>query len=326
LYIKNNTQLYKHKRRHAFCGRQDDEEGNSSSKLLNQKLFKIEQKIDYLLNKETPKVSIKDFPKFPKTSQSLLRSILDESTWKRNHMLTTEEGIGINDIIQPGLDNPDHPIGVVALSKDCYFTFEDILVPIVKSYHNRNIKLAKFEKDNYGIVKSLLTNMEALIGKSLRELEISTNRNIEEYLLSGRVSRSDRREIEKRVLQFLKNKESSIFDESGKYLSLEGGQMNASEQNQFFRSCGFLRDWPDGRFIYLNNGVTVLTNEEDHIKAVYSYNSEKKIDIKHIVSYFDLLETLEKDLPISFDDNLGYITSLPSNLGIIIFITQRLSM
>jgi hypothetical protein len=233
-------------------------------------------------------------------------------------MLTTEEGITINDIIQPGLDNPDHPVGVVALSKDCYFTFEDILVNIAKTYHNRNLKLAKYEKDNYGVIKSILSNMEEIISKYLKEIELSSSRNIEGYLFSGKISRSDRREIEKRVVQFLKNKEESIFDETGKFISLENSsQISPSEQNQFFRSCGFFRDWPDGRTIYLNNGntLTLLTNEEDHIKLVQNTKKGGDINSKHLISYFDLLESLEKEFPLAYDESLGYLTSLPTNLG-----------
>jgi protein-arginine kinase len=229
-------------------------------------------------------------------------------------MLTTDEGISINDIIQPGLDNPDHPIGVVALSKDCYYTFEDILINIAKTYHHRNIKLAKYEKDNYGIIKSILINLDELMGKTLKEVELSCSRNIDGYLFSGRISRSDRREIQKRVTQFLKNNEQEIFDESGKYLLLENSahQVPPSEQNQFFRSCGFYRDWPDGRFLYVNNTLSLITNEEDHIKLVQTMSSG---NIKNLVSYFNLLEKLEKEFNICYDDHLGYLTSLPTNLG-----------
>ena len=36
-----------------------------------------------------------------------------------------------------------------------------------------------------------------------------------------------------------------------------------------------------------------------------------------LICYFDLLEKLEHLIPFAYDDNFGYLTTLPTNLGIL---------
>ena len=278
---------------------------------MNHKLNKLDQKLDYLLEKY--KITLKDIPKFSKFNSSLLKQVLDESVWRRNHMLSTEEGININNIIQSGLDNPDHPIGVVALSKDCYITFDEILQTIAQIFHNRNIKLSKYEKENYNLVISILSNMNDIFSNLIKEFEISTNRNLNDYLFSGAISRSDRRELARYVLQFIKLKENDIFEENGKFLSLDNKKFSPEEQNQFYRSCGFYRDWPDARYIYVNcnDTLSIMVNEEDHLKIVH--RSNENINLQHIINYFKMLQYIDKDS--CYDEYLGYLNSIPNNLG-----------
>jgi len=252
---------------------------------------------------------------------NLLKKVLDEKTWRKNMMLTTEEGHNINDIIQPGLDNPDHPLGVVATSKDAYFTFDDILINIAQLYHNRNMRLKKHEKENYALIKNLITTMEDLLNKIIEDVEISTHRNVDNHLFSSKISRSDRRELARSILQIIKTEESDIFDESGKFLSLEDTRevFNPNNQNPFFRSCGFYRDWPDGRFIYVNNSNTLnlVVNEEDHLKLIQrcNFNDKENNQIKFLLNYFDFLDKIHEKLNFAYDENLGFLTSLINNLG-----------
>ena len=44
--------------------------------------------------------------------------------------------------------------------------------------------------------------------------------------------------------------------------------MPAKDQNQFLRSVGIYRDWPDARLIYKNGhqAIDLVVNEEDHVK------------------------------------------------------------
>jgi len=188
-------------------------------------------------------------------------------------------------------------------------------------YHNRNIRMKKCEKENFALIRNLINNMEDLLKKVVEEVEISTNRNVESNLFSSKISRSERRDLARSILQVIKTEEKEIFDDNGKFLSLDDSKdlFNSNNQNPFFRSCGFYRDWPDGRFIYVNNSnsLTMIVNEEDHVKIIQrcDFNDKDANQIKYLMNYFDFLEKMHEKINFSFDENLGYLTSLPNNLG-----------
>lgn len=282
---------------------------------MNRKLSSIEYKLNYLLEKEACKVKQEDFPRFPKNCESLLKKLLDETTWKRNFMLQTDEGFDINDIIQSGLDNPDHPVGVIAVSKSSYYTFDEILIKAAEIYHNRNLRLNKYQKEDFTSLKTLLLENEDLFSKIIEDIEINTNRNLDGFVFPAKISRSERKNVARNILQVLKMKESTVFSETGKFLSLENSKdlFNPNNQNPFFRSSGFYKDWPEGRFIYINNSetLTLIVNEEDHLKIIL----KSDFNTKNITNYYNLVEALESQLQLSYSDNLGYLTSLVTNLG-----------
>lgn len=305
--------MYKYKfSKTSYCG--EDEE-KTNNKGINQRLFKIEQKLDHILDKESHKISLKDFPRFDKNSGSILKSILDNSLWKRMYMLSTDEGYTINDIIQPGLDNPDHPIGIVALSKDCYFTFDELFLKAAQIIHNRNIELAKHEKESFLLIKNLLPNLEEILLKIINEIVITTNRNVDGYLFSGKISRSDRRELTRNILQVLKTEETNIFEENGKFFAQEG-KVSKRDQEEFSKSCGVYRDWPEARYAYANNSsaFNIFVNDEDHLKFLYKADG-KSFNVKTLSNYYEMIEKLDEKLNFSYDNNLGYLNSLPSMLG-----------
>jgi hypothetical protein len=306
--FKINFMNSKYFQKKVYCGN-SEEEPNPSAKSINSRIRKIEQKLDYLISKEGLKIDIKDFPKLNKKGDSLISTILDETTWKRNYMLKTEEGFDINDLIQAGVDNSDHPIGLCAPSKDAYFTFEDILIKAASQFHNRNISLNKFEKENYLVTKNILSSSEDYLKTLIERIQITSNRNIEGHAFASKITRSGRREVARSVLSVLKAEESNIFDENGKFLSVGEELKNI---NEFNKACGFFRDWPDGRLMYLNKGISLIVNEEDHIKLLGQF---EKDPITQLILYLDLLDKLQSKLELCYDDNLGYLNSIVNNLG-----------
>ncbi len=145
---------------------------------------------------------------------------MDEGLWKRNYALKTIENFNINDIIQAGLDNPDHPIGIIACSKDSYYTFDELLINAAKEFHKRNLKLTKCEKENFPMLKSIISNFEELFQKHLVKIEVQNYRNLSDFPFSSKIKRSDRRELEKIIVSTLKKLETDLFDENGKFFDL----------------------------------------------------------------------------------------------------------
>ena len=223
---------------------------------------------------------MKDYPYFINNFKfSLLKNILDEEVWRRNYNLRTKEGFTVNDIIQAGLDNPEHPIGVVAPSEDAYTSFEEILVSIATRFHKKNIKLTAHEKENYALVKNFLQNMEELINDNCVEYEIIANRNVSNFLFSSKISRSERKEIASFVINNIKKIEADVFGNTGVFVDLDKHDSPKKMQfNEFLKSAGIYRDWPDGRTIYFNssNVFNAFINEEDHLKVILRQINDKK--------------------------------------------------
>ncbi len=87
------------------------------------------------------------------------------------------------------------------------------------------------------------------------------------------------------------------------------------EGDRFLEAAGLNRDWPSGRGIYHNEEKTFLVwvNEEDQLRII---SMQKGGDIKEVFSRLvKFLNELEKSLDFLYNDNLGYITSCPTNLG-----------
>jgi len=300
--------------------------------------------MDYLLEKDSKDyVFDNDFPKFHFSSQSnssentseqsesLIKRIMNEKIWKKLHMLTSEEGYNINDIIQPGIDNPDHPIGLVSYSKDCYYTFEDILISAAQLFHKRNLYLAKYEKESNKMLISIINSMDSFLEKNIFEVKISTNRNLEGIPFSGKINRNQRREVTSRLYEQIKKIENEIYEneEKGKFSFFENKGQNSrintsSNFDSFFQACGFYKDFPDGRMAYISkdSNINIVTNIEDHLKINLTIKNKSEgtennneFSTKSMLDYFEFLNKLEIANNFCYDDNLGYVNSLINNLG-----------
>jgi len=81
------------------------------------------------------------------------------------------------------------------------------------------------------------------------------------------------------------------------------------------KACNLNRDWPSGRGIFHNDDKTFLVwvNEEDQLRII---SMEKGADILAVFTRLSNAATLiEKEAKFSHDENRGYITSCPTNLG-----------
>ena len=79
--------------------------------------------------------------------------------------------------------------------------------------------------------------------------------------------------------------------------------------------CGLKNDWPNNRAIFYNDDLSfvVKINGEDHLDIEYSLK-ETSVD-KFFRKFFKITSILEKSIEISEDTKLGYVTTLPENLG-----------
>jgi len=159
--------------------------------------------------------------------------------------------------------------------------------------------------------------------KMINSTRIRVARNLADYPLGAAVTREQRNEIEKKVIEATSKYTGDL---KGKYYSL--ATMSKEDQNQliadhflFKRGDRFLeyaslnRDWPEGRGIFHNDNKTFLiwVNEEDQLRII---SMQKGSDIREVFERLSRASAqIEKVANFAHDDHLGYITSCPTNLG-----------
>jgi len=129
----------------------------------------------------------------------------------------------------------------------------------------------------------------------------------------------------------MEDKVKSIFDSfdgelKGKYYPLTGMDKATQQQliddhflfkegDRFLQAANACRYWPTGRGIFHNDNKTFLVwcNEEDHMRII---SMQQGADLKQVYQRLvTAVSTIEKKLPFSHDDRLGFLTFCPTNLG-----------
>jgi len=102
---------------------------------------------------------------------------------------------------------------------------------------------------------------------------------------------------------------------------------NYVNKNPMLKSAGIFRDWPEDRLIYFNldDNFLCLINEEDHLKVKLNTNEVAKIS-DNLVLYFDFLEKLENNFSFAYDNEIGYLNSIPINSGASTFFSVKLKI
>ena len=264
---------------------------------------------------------IKDFPTYPAGTDSALSRNLTRDVWNKLKDKKDKFGFSLQQCILSGAVNLDSGIGVYAGSHDAYYTFSPLFDKIIEEYHGHK----KTDKHISNMDASQLNappfpaDEDAMIAST----RVRVARNLADYPLGPGVTREQRVEIEKKVIEACSK---FTGDLKGKYYSL--GTMSKADQDQliadhflFKRGDRFLeysylnRDWPEGRGIFHNNNKTFLVwvNEEDQLRIISMQKGSNLYEVFERLSRAS--EGFEKVAKFAHDDHLGYITSCPTNLG-----------
>jgi len=112
----------------------------------------------------------------------------------------------------------------------------------------------------------------------------------------------------------------------GKFYPLTGMEKSVQQQliddhflfkegDRFLQSANACRYWPSGRGIYHNDNKTFLVwcNEEDHLRIIsMQMGGDLGQVYKRLVT---AVNEIEKRIPFSSLDRLGFLTFCPTNLG-----------
>ncbi|MBR6408599.1 MAG: protein arginine kinase [Clostridia bacterium] len=139
-------------------------------------------------------------------------------------------------------------------------------------------------------------------------------RNLAEYPFPERMSASQRRECENKIKETVLNNGAGI---SKRFKYLELGLLPQAQVvslvERHLISPEFAKD-NDAKLLLLDDeSVSVMINEEDHIRLQVMRSG---LDPDGAFELADKLDTLlDEQLHFAFDDNLGYLTACPTNLG-----------
>ena len=262
-----------------------------------------------------------NYPKFTPKHTSLLAKHLSKSIFEQLKDKKTALGFTLQQAIQSGLDNPDSGIGVYAGDLDSYKTFAPLFAPIIKSYHN--FDSSKFKHTSNLNIADFNANNSDPKNEYIISTRIRVGRNLANYPLGTAISKTQRDEVENRVVNAL----STLNDDlEGQYYPLYNMDDKIRERlindhflfkngDRFLESAGLNRDWPTGRGIFHNQAKTFLVwiNEEDQLRII---SMQKGGDIKATFQRLSrAIAALEEQLTFMYDAHLGYISSCPTNLG-----------
>ncbi|MEA1879073.1 MAG: phosphagen kinase [Campylobacterota bacterium] len=261
-----------------------------------------------------------NYPLFSKENNSLVKKYLTKEVFELIKDKKTSLGYGFEQLIHSGLNNDDSDIGIYAGDKESYSTFSPLISPIIESYHG--FTASSQHKSNMN-PDDLDTPNPDKEGKYILSTRIRVGRNIENMPLGAAISKEERNRLEAMVVDALSLLDGEL---DGEYYALDGMRKEVQtrliedhflfkEGDRFLEYAGLNRDWPEGRGIYHNKNKTFLVwvNEEDQLRII---SMQEGGDIKEVFARLvDAIERMESRLTFSYSEQLGYITSCPTNLG-----------
>ncbi|CAJ0936374.1 unnamed protein product, partial [Mesorhabditis belari] len=247
----------------------------------------------------------------------LTKNVIDELKTKK-----TKLGATLYDCIRSGVYNLDAGVGVYAPDAEAYKVFSGLFDPIIEEYHGfkPNEKQPPVDLGEGKIREFPPLDPK---GKYIKSTRIRCGRSLAGYPFNPCLKEDDYLAMEGKV-----KKAFSTFDGQlkGQYYPLDG--MTKETQNkliadhflfkegdrhlQHANACNF---WPKGRGIFHNNDKTFLiwVNEEDHMRIISMQDGS---DVGTVLDrLIKGVKHIEKQVPFSRDDRLGWLTFCPTNLG-----------
>jgi len=240
-------------------------------------------------------------------------------------------------ICRSGVENPDSGMGCYAMSPDDYDLFEPYLDSVIRDYHKIKGEVKHVTNWDLDSVKDKLPEGGKLdltkLGLGTTSMRVRVGRNLASYPLPGNMSKEDRLNFEKGMINaFEKLMEDPSY--GGTYYSLTPGTKYSISKEKYdelvkahvmfkdmaddpyLASAGIAADWPYGRGCYQSEDkqFIVWVGEEDGLRIMCM----KKGTVLNEV--FDRLrvacDVIEKIAgKFAHSDKYGYVTSCPTNLG-----------
>ncbi|KAL1486833.1 hypothetical protein MTO96_031186 [Rhipicephalus appendiculatus] len=234
---------------------------------------------------------------------------------KFKNLMTFKSGIA------PCVANLDSGVGVYAPDAESYTVFADLFNPVIEDYHGGFKSTDRQPPTDFGDLSTLL-NVDP-DNKYVVSTRVRCGRSLQGYPFNPCLTEAQYKEMEEKVSSALKGLTGEL---KGIYYPLTGMDKKTQQQliddhflfkegDRFLQAANACRYWPTGRGIFHNDKETFLVwvNEEDHLRII---SMQQGGDLKQVYSRMvNGVKEIEKKLPFSRDDRLGFLTFCPTNLG-----------
>jgi len=254
--------------------------------------------------------------------KSLLKKHLTQEVFDKTKDLTTPSfGSSLLDVIQSGCANLDSGVGIYAPDAEAYSTFAALFDPVIDTYHKGFPSDAKHPACDFGDVNSII-NVDPS-GDYVISTRVRGARSVKGLPFNPCMTKDQYQELEDKISGALTGLTGEL---KGKYYPLTG--MTKDVQNQliddhflfkegdrFLQHANACRYWPTGRGIYHNDNKTFLVwvGEEDHTRLI---SMQAGGDLGEVYRrWVSAVNAVEKLVPFSHDDRLGFLSFCPTNLG-----------
>uniref|UniRef100_T1J6W9 arginine kinase n=1 Tax=Strigamia maritima TaxID=126957 RepID=T1J6W9_STRMM len=253
--------------------------------------------------------------------KSLLKKYLTQPVFDDLKTKKTAMGATLQDIIQSGVANLDSGVGVYAPDAESYTLFAGLFNPIIEDYHGGFKSTDKHPAKDFGDV-SALGDLDPE-GAFVISTRVRCGRSLQGYPFNPCLTEAQYKEMEEKVSSTLSGLTGEL---KGTYYPLTGMSKEVQQKliddhflfkegDRFLQEANACRYWPAGRGIYHNDAKTFLVwcNEEDHLRII---SMQMGGNLKEVFARLtNAVNEIEKRLPFSHDDRLGFLTFCPTNLG-----------
>merc|ERR1712212_1367423 len=253
--------------------------------------------------------------------KSLLKKYLTKDVFEQLKAKKTKLGATLLDVIQSGVENLDSGVGVYAPDAEAYTMFAPLFDPIIEDYHVGFTQKDKHPDRDFGDVNSLV-NVDP-DGQYVISTRVRCGRSMQGYPFNPCLTEAQYKEMEEKVSSTLSQ---LTGDHKGTFYPLTGMTKDVQQKliddhflfkegDRFLQEANACRYWPAGRGIYHNDKKTFLVwcNEEDHLRIISMRMGGDLGEVyRRLVSG---VEKIEKKIPFSHHNRLGFLTFCPTNLG-----------
>ncbi|XP_026817966.1 arginine kinase [Rhopalosiphum maidis] len=254
-------------------------------------------------------------------SKSLLKKYLTKEVLDDLKNKKTKFGSTLLDCVQSGFENHDSGVGIYAPDADAYTVFAPIFDPIIEDYHKGFKSTDKHPAKNWGDVTTL-GDLDPEC-KYIISTRVRCGRSLEGYPFNPLLTEQQYKEIEDKVSSTLTGLCGEL---KGEFYPLTGMSKDVQQKliddhflfkegDRFLQAANASRFWPTGRGIFHNENKTFLVwcNEEDHLRLISMQQGGNLGEV--YTRLVTAVNDVEKRLPFSHHNRLGFLTFCPTNLG-----------